>query len=118
MRIFICTSKHLYSKIKDIKDKLEKQGHEIILPNSYEDPMQEERIKKQSKVEHQKFKEKMFESQIKKIQESDALLVVNYKKEDQENYIGGSVLLEMYEAWKLKRKIYLLNQIPNNIYVI
>lgn len=115
MKIFICASKHLYHKIPQIKEALEKQGHRITLPNSFEDPMQEERIKKQGEKEHREFKQEMYRNQEKKVKESDALLILNYKKGDQENYIGGSVLLEMYEAWKNQKKIFLMNPLPTNM---
>ena len=42
MKILIVCSKKFYPEIKDIKKKLEKRGHEISLPNSYEDPLAED----------------------------------------------------------------------------
>lgn len=115
MRIFICASKHFYHKIPRVKEELEKQGHQITFPNSFEDPMREEKIKKQGEKEHREFKQEMYKEQEKKVKENDALLILNYKKGEQENYIGGSVLLEMYEAWKVGKKIFLMNPVPTNM---
>ena len=61
-------------------------------------------MKKQGEKKHKEFKQKMYKEQEKKVKENDALLILNYKKGEQENYIGGSVLLEMYEAWKTGKK--------------
>lgn len=115
MKIFICASKYCYDKIPPIKEKLEKNGHVITLPNSYEDPFYEERIKKDNPNQHLKLKERFFLDQIDKVKNNDALLIVNENKGEQENYIGGSVLLEMYDAWRLKKKIFMFNPAPNNM---
>lgn len=115
MKIFIVSSKHLYHKVEEIKDELERLGHVITLPNSYDDPSMEEKTKAKGKEEHEKFKAEMFELQNKKIEANDAILVLNFKKGEQDNYIGGSVLLEMFKAWELGRKIYLYNPVPNNM---
>ena len=42
MKIFICASKHLYNRVALIKETLEKKGHIITLPNSYDNPQKEE----------------------------------------------------------------------------
>lgn len=46
MKIFICASKHNYGYVSDVKDKLEKIGHIVTVPNCYDDPMKEKDIKK------------------------------------------------------------------------
>ena len=67
MKIFICCSKHFYTKIQPIKEELEKKGHIITLPNSYENPLQEEQMKKLSPQHHIEFKQKMIRLQEKKM---------------------------------------------------
>ncbi len=44
---------------------------------------------------------------------SDAVLITNYDKNNIPNYIGPNTLMEMGLAFYLKKKIYLLNSIPN-----
>jgi len=39
MKIFIICSKVFYEKIPEIKKKLEDAGHEITLPNCFDDPL-------------------------------------------------------------------------------
>ena len=115
MKIFICCSKYLYNKIPEIKEQLERVGHEIILPNSFEEPLKEEEMKKISKEEHIKWKSNMIRLQDTKVRESDALLVLNFEKNNQPNYIGGATFLEIFRAWELGKKVFLFNQIPDNL---
>lgn len=43
---------------------------------------------------------------------SDAVLVLNFDKNEIKNYIGGNTLIEMGNAYVLDKKIFLLNPIP------
>ena len=59
---------------------------------------------------------KQSENTIKKM---DAVLVLNLDKEKNgkllKNYIGGATFLEMYDAFRLGKKIYLYNDIPDGM---
>lgn len=114
MKIFICCSKHFYDKIPNIQKELEKQGHNVQLPNSYSSPFKEEEIKRKSINEHREWKANMIREQGEKVKANDAILVLNYKKEEQENYIGGATFLEIFKAFELRKKIFFINPIPNN----
>lgn len=57
----------------------------------------------------------MFQRSEKIIEEHDAVLVLNYEKNGVSNYIGGATFLEMYDAFRLGKKIYLYNDIPSGI---
>ena len=116
MKIFICCSKHLYHHVPLIKEELEKQGHVITLPNSFDDPMCEEKMKQRSKEEHIKFKSAMLKLQEEKIKQNDALLILNFEKHGQQNYIGGATFLEIFKAFELDKKVFLMNPIPDNIF--
>jgi len=115
MKIFVCCSKHLYHKIPIVKEQLEKLGHEITLPNSYEEPLKEEEIKKLSQKEHSAWKGAMLKKQIVKVMDNDAILVLNFDKNSQKNYIGGATFLEMFKAWELGKKLFLFNEVPDGI---
>jgi len=115
MNIFICCSKHMYEKVLPIKQHLEQQGHSITLPNSFDDPGREARIQEQSSEQHAEFKSMMLKEQEKKINTNDAILVLNYEKKGRLNYIGGATFLEMFKAWELQKKIFLMNPVPDNI---
>lgn len=46
---------------------------------------------------------------------SDAVLVVNCKKNGVQNYMGGNVLVEMGQAYVNNKKIFLLNDMPSGL---
>lgn len=116
MKIFICASKHLYHRIPEIKEKLEKAGHIVMPPNSYDEPFKEEDMKKASKEEHIKWKQSMMKLHEPKIKANDAILVLNFEKHGIKNYIGGATFMEIIKAWELEKKIFLYNEIPDNIF--
>lgn len=115
MKIFIIASKYNYKHIPEIAKVLKKMGHSLTYPNSYRDPFSEDRIRDLSKSEHIKLKQKFFKDQLKKIASVDAVLVINEDKGEQKNYIGGATFLEIYDAWRMKKKIFLINPIPEGI---
>lgn len=100
-----------------IKKLLEKNGHKVFigpLANHYID----------GEIDYQKGKEgaklkithDLIRAHFKKIEKSDAVLVLNYTKGKIKNYIGGNTLMEMGYAFYLGKRIYLLNPIPNQSY--
>ena len=116
MMLLIICSKRFYSSIPSIKKELEKNNIEVFLPNCYDDPSTEERMWVLGEKEHQKFKEKMYKQSEELIKKIDAVLVLNFDKNDKEkNYIGGATFLEIYDAFRLKKKIYLYNDIPKGM---
>lgn len=119
MKILIICSKKFYSKIEEVKKDLEKKNIEVFLPNCYDDPTAEQKAWDLGVEEHQKFKAKMFKQSEDTIRKMDAVLVLNLDKEKDgkvlNNYIGGATFLEMYDAFRLGKKIYLYNDIPDGM---
>lgn len=119
MKILVICSKKFYSKIEEVKRILEEKKIEVFLPNCYDDPTTEQRMWDLGKEEHQKFKAKMYKQSEDTISDMDAVLVLNFDKEKDgevfKNYIGGATFLEMYDAFRLGKKIYLYNDIPNGM---
>lgn len=113
MKIMLICSKHFYHKIPGIKSFLESKGHKITLPNSYEEPFQEERMKSLSIEDHRKFKQKMMKLHGPQIKKNDAVLVLNFMKNGIPNYIGGGTFMEVVKAWELNKKIFFWNPLPN-----
>ena len=113
MKILIICSKSFYPEIKEIKKKLEKKGHEISLPNSYEDSGAEERA--WNLGIHSEFKKRMFNQSRNTIEQMDAVLCLNFDKGKMKNYIGGATFLELYEAFMNNKKIYLYHDIPEGM---
>ena len=116
MKIFIACSKHFYERIPEIENKLEELGHNVMMPNSYEEPFREEMMKELSLEDHIKFKQEMMRLHETKIKSVDSLLVLNFKKNNQPNYIGGATFMEIVKAWELEKKVYFYNPIPDNIF--
>ena len=119
MKVLIICSKQFYSKIEEIKEILKNRNIDVFLPNCYDDPSTEERMWNLGKKEHQEFKAKMFQQSEDTIKNMDAVLVLNYDKNKDgkiyKNYIGGATFLEMYDAFRLGKKIFLMNDIPEGM---
>ncbi len=119
MKILLICSKKFYKYIPEIKEKLENRQHIVCLPNCYDDPEAEDKVRNLGKKAHQDFKAEMFNQSINTIKEMDAVLVLNFDKEKGDkilkNYIGGATFLEMYDAFRLHKKIYLYNDIPEGM---
>ena len=119
MKVLIICSKLFYPRIEEIKESLKNRNIEIFLPNCYDDPKTEERMWNLGRKEHQEFKAKMYKQSEDTIKNMDAVLVLNYDKNKDgiiyKNYIGGATFLEMYDAFRLSKKIFLMNDIPEGI---
>lgn len=115
MKILIICSKAFYKDIAPIKEKLEKEGHVVELPNSYYEPDVEEKSWKLGQKEHAEFKARMFRMSEERIATMDAVLTLNFDKNEKKNYIGGATFIEIYEAFRKNKKIYLYNEIPEGM---
>ena len=119
MKILIICSKRFYGNIPNIKDELEQKNIQVFLPNCYDDPKTEERMWNLGREKHQEFKAQMYKQSEETIKNMDAVLVLNFDKITNEkiekNYIGGATFLEIYDAFRLNKKIYLYNDIPKGM---
>lgn len=113
VKIFIICSKAFYNKISPIKKGLEECGHIITLPNCYDCP--ETEAKYRGTNEHANWKADMIKHSEEVISKVDSVLVLNYAKNGVDNYIGGATFLEMYDAFRLGKKIYMMNDIPKGL---
>ena len=113
MKILLICSKAFYDKLDEYKKNLEKMGHEVSMPNCWDCPETEAKYRGTS--EHAVFKAKMFRQSENTIKNMDAVLVLNFDKNGQQNYIGGATFLEIYDAFRMNKKIFFVNDIPNNM---
>jgi hypothetical protein len=123
MKITICSSLDFTSAIKEIADSLISMGHEVVIPMTSEMILNNQvgfdqvmREKESGEITKRIIEQDTIRYYYKKIQESDAILVLNYRKKGVSDYIGGSVFLEMGFAHALGKKIFLLNPIPEMLY--
>lgn len=115
MKIFITSSKNFYDKVSTIKEQLETVGHTVTPPNGYENPDVEENVKTLTPEEHQKWKADMIRKDGEIVAAHDAILVLNFEKHGQANYIGGATFLEMFKAFEMGKKIFLYNPLPESM---
>ena len=115
LKIFIICSKAFYKDIAPIKEKLEQNGHIVELPNSYYEPDAEKKSWDLGEKAHSEFKARMFKMSEERIATMDAVLTLNFDKNGKKNYIGGATFIEIYEAFKKGKKIFLYNDIPEGM---
>lgn len=104
--------------MREVAGELEKLGFTVQVPKSIR------LMETEGYVQPDDFKEKIeakirhdfIRDHFRKIEKSDAILIVNYDKNGVRNYIGGNTLMEMGLAYWLGKQIYLLNPIPDISY--
>ena len=112
MKIAICGSMAFTEQMFQVKEKLEKLGHEAVVSgfgHHYLGKNQEEIEKLKRYHKHEKDAIREYWVQI---QNADAILVLNYDRKGIANYIGGNTLMEIGFAHVLAKKIFLLNPVP------
>lgn len=116
MIITVCGSIKFMDEIGKVEAKLRKLGHEVLMPVKAKgvDYWAEDN---KSRVEAKK-KFGFIGKHMSKIEKSDAILVVNVTKKGIKNYIGANTFLEMGFAYYRKKKIFTLNALPNQPYII
>ena len=115
MKIFIISSKAFYNEIPKIKEFLERSGNIVSLPNCFGAPETEAKYRELGKKEHSQWKSEMICHSVDIIKNNDAVLVLNLEKNGIKDYIGGATFLEMYDAFRLGKKIFMYNQIPEGM---
>jgi nucleoside 2-deoxyribosyltransferase len=109
----VCGSMAFARQMKEAKRELEKMGHKAIVPTDMEMC-----IKNPNHIDDldADFRHCVENEIMKKhfgfIEQSDAILVLNNKKNGVDGYIGTATLMELGVAHHLGKKIFLLHDIP------
>lgn len=120
MTLAICSSASFYTQVIAASYDIEKLGIRVTLPKTAAKMKADgheniEAITDWSKAPSGYHgKAMLIREHFKVIEESDAILVMNYEKHGMKNYIGPNVLMEMSVAFYLRKPIYILNRIPEN----
>lgn len=118
MKITICGSMSFAEEMKDIAFRLETRGHTAILPNDVDDHIKDKNLKHKddTSITTEKL---MFltKDHMNKIDNSDAILVLNYDKKGIKNYLGSSAFVETTYALANNKKIFFFNEIPDMPYI-
>ncbi len=123
MKITLCGSIAFYDEMLGIKKELEELGHKVTLPpfevkdeNGNMIPVKEYYVKRKAETNDASWiwdrKEEAMRLHFQKVAWSNAVLILNYDKNNVPNYIGANTLLEMGLAFHLHKKLFLLNCIP------
>jgi hypothetical protein len=115
MTIAICGSLTFYKAIRDTQKQLAALGHRGLVPKSIR-LMEEEGYQKPKTVVERLKAEATYHfisEHFRKVERSDAILIVNPKNHGIAGYIGGNTFLEMGVAYYLGKKIYVMNPLPH-----
>ena len=94
----------------EIQKLLEELGHEAIVPLDTHDCIKNPELNSDLEWGQNLNIDK---DHFNKIESSDAILVLNYPKNNINGYIGGSSLMEIAVARHLDKKIFILHDLPN-----
>lgn len=95
------------------KKELEELGYEVQVPHGIEDHLADQDFveKLDDNLEYC-IKNDVMKKCFDQVANSDAVLVLNLKRNGIDGYIGVSALMEIGLAYHLNKKIFLLNNIP------
>lgn len=120
MKIVICGSVKFRKEMVKYRDKLNEMGHNGIICPVMEELARGEHLDLMKQIDSEHWKAKKEGGFIKwyydAIVGSDAVLVLNFTKNEVENYIGGNTLMEIGFAHVHNKKVFLLNPIPEISY--
>ncbi len=119
MKIYVLGSTSFMHEMVQAKNDLITLGVEGWIHPDYEAFVRGEKLSivDKAKTEHAAVKREnnYLKVHYQHIIESDAIVIVNGKKNDIDNYIGGNVLIEMGQAYVNNKKIFLYNDIPTEL---
>lgn len=112
MKITICGSQSFVNHMAEAQTYLTNKGFEIFVPEPLvtEDSYKE----KYGKEELFRMKPIWTKKHWKKIENSDAVLILNKEKKGIKGYFGSNTLMELSVAYYLGKKIYLFDPILEN----
>ena len=99
------------TEMQAAKEQLEALGYEVEKPNVVEGHVYEDNLDTNAKL-----KRGFIDEHFRKIDDSDAVLIVNLDKNGAINYVGGNTLIEIAYAYAQGLEVFLLNPIPEVSY--
>jgi hypothetical protein len=112
MRIAICSSMVFSERMLEMKARLEGMGHTAFVSDFARGYAGRSEAEKEALTVKDKNENDAIRRFWEKIRKSDAVLVLNYDRKGVRNYIGGNTFLEMGFAHVLRKRIFLLNPVP------
>lgn len=114
MKIAIIGSMKFAEDMVKIKKQLDAYGHDVKIPVGTDPHLRDKNFvdnlgdNLEYCIEHD-----IMRRNFQQVANSDAVLVLNFKRNNIEGYIGISALLEMGIAHFLKKKIFLMRETPS-----
>jgi hypothetical protein len=105
-RIVICGSMDFFEEMASIAETLGEHGVEALLPVAEEGKV-DYRIGEDDELA--RLKQIFIDAHLKKIRESEAILVANFDKRGVRGYVGANTLMEAAFAYALQKRIYVLH---------
>jgi hypothetical protein len=118
--ITICSSASFYSQVVEVQKQLKDLGFKVRVPITVNKMVKSNDFKVETyktwmeRPEDYKRKAYLTKKHFGEVEKGDVVLVLNYKKNGKDGYIGGAVLSEMAVAFYLKKPIYILNPIDES----
>ncbi len=118
--IVVCSSASFYENVIKIQNELKDLGFKVVVPLTANKMKKTGDFKVETyktwmeRPEDYKRKAYLTKKHFIEVEKGDAILVLNYKKNGKNGYIGGAVLMEMAIAFYLKKPIYILNPIDES----
>lgn len=114
MKILIHASLDFKQAMLDAKKYIEENSnHHIMLPELTR--YQDIRDVQGDDETFTRIKNRLTKENLKNVEDCDILLILNYSHRGIENYVGGNSFMEMIIAFFLKKPIYLLHEIPEDM---
>jgi len=104
MKIVICGSMYFAKEMLEVKAQLEEMGHFVFVPSDIDDCVKNPELSMDMK---HCLRTNVQKECFDKVAESDAILVLNYKRNGVKGYVGGATLMEIGIAQCLDKKILL-----------
>ena len=114
MIITICASMTLAHRIRAVQAQLQAMGHTVFVPvemEAFDYDTASDKDRADLKRQHD-----LIRAHWRKIEGSEAILVLNEDTQGRRHYIGGNSFLEMGFAHILNLPIYLMYDVPEMIY--
>lgn len=115
MKITICGSMTFAKEMIEAKKKLEEIGHKAEVPPDTLQMINGECDIDELETNYEHcIKNDIIRAHFKLIEDSDAILILNYDKNGIKGYVGTSSLMEIGLAYYLGKKIFLLYPTPHH----
>ena len=118
--IVICSSASFYSQVVEMQKQLHDLGFKVKVPLTVNKMVKSNDFRVETyktwmeRPEDYKRKAYLTRKHFNEIKNGDVILILNYKKNGKDGYIGGAVLNEMAVAFYLKKPIFILNPIDES----